>query len=181
MKPMFTIHAGEYLTGAYIEENCKEANVYVPTKDTGIDLLITSKDSKKIISLQVKSSKDFNATHEKKSRKSKIKGSGWWTLDRNKIKSSKADFWVLILHSFESSNDFIIIEPKLLLELFSNLDRKERKIQSYIMVTKNGTAFETRGLKDLDKESICDNTCKLSGRDLTKHLNNWGPIFDKLK
>jgi hypothetical protein len=69
----------------------------------------------------------------------------------------------------------------LLLELFSNLDRKERKIQSYIMVTKNGTAFETRGLKDLDKESICDNTCKLSGRDLTKYLNNWGPIFDKLK
>ena len=59
MKPMFTIHAGEYLTGAYIEENCKEANVYVPTKDTGIDLLITSKDSKKIVSLQVKSSKDL--------------------------------------------------------------------------------------------------------------------------
>jgi hypothetical protein len=181
MKPYFTIHAGEYLTGAYIEENCKEANVYVPTKDTGIDLLITSKDSKKIVSLQVKSSKDFNATHEKTSRKSKIKGSGWWTLDRNKIKSSKADFWIFILHSFESSNDFIIIDPKLLLEFFSNLDRKEKKIQSYITVTKHGTAFETRQLKDIDKENICDNKYESLERDLTKHLNNWGQIFDILK
>jgi hypothetical protein len=36
MKPIFTIHAGEYLVGSYIEEHYKYFNVWIPSKDTGI-------------------------------------------------------------------------------------------------------------------------------------------------
>ncbi len=43
MKPLFTIHAGEYLVGERIEKNFKEWNVWIPSKDTGIDLLVLTK------------------------------------------------------------------------------------------------------------------------------------------
>ena len=46
MKPLFTVHAGEYLVGSYIEENFKNLNVWVPSKDTGIDLLVTDSENK---------------------------------------------------------------------------------------------------------------------------------------
>jgi len=58
MQQMFTIHAGEYLIGSYIEENFKNYNVWVPSKDTGIDLLVTNSKNNKAVSLQVKYSKD---------------------------------------------------------------------------------------------------------------------------
>ena len=63
MKPLFTIHAGEYLTGEYIERNYPHWNVWVPSKDTGIDLLVTDETNSKTVSLQVKFSKDFNPTN----------------------------------------------------------------------------------------------------------------------
>ncbi|GAG73038.1 unnamed protein product [marine sediment metagenome] len=54
MRPMFTIHAGEYLVGSYIEEKLKDFNVWVPSKDKGVDLLVTDSKNKKTVSLQVK-------------------------------------------------------------------------------------------------------------------------------
>ena len=54
MKPIFTIHAGEYLVASYIEQKFKRFNVWIPSKDTGIDLLITDSNNKKTVSLQVK-------------------------------------------------------------------------------------------------------------------------------
>ena len=59
MKPISSIHAGEYLVGTHIEENYKTFNVWLPSKDTGIDLLVTDKTNNKTVSLQVKFSKDF--------------------------------------------------------------------------------------------------------------------------
>jgi len=44
LKPMFTVHEGEFLVGDYINRNLgKKHEVWVPTKDTGVDLLVTSK------------------------------------------------------------------------------------------------------------------------------------------
>src|SRR5690554_7689567 len=68
MQPLFTIHAGEYLVGSHIEQHLRDpngdkVNVWVPSKDTGIDLLVTDKTNKKTTSLQVKFSKDFLLTH----------------------------------------------------------------------------------------------------------------------
>lgn len=45
MQPLFSIHAGEYLVGSYIQENVREANgnkfsVSRPFKNAGTDLFI---------------------------------------------------------------------------------------------------------------------------------------------
>lgn len=42
MKSLFTVHAGEYFVGSHIETHYPKWNVWVPSKDTGIDLLVTN-------------------------------------------------------------------------------------------------------------------------------------------
>ncbi|MBI2272019.1 MAG: hypothetical protein HYU69_16895 [Bacteroidetes bacterium] len=181
MKPIFTIHAGEYLVAAEIEKSLRSATVWLPSKDTGIDLLLTDKTNKRTTSVQVKFSKDFNSTHVKEHLRPNIKGTGWWTLNREKIEKSPADYWIFILYSFEKkSNDFIIIEPKTILKIFASLDRKEKSIHCYITVTNNKKAFESRGLSKMDMQLLCDNKFVNPKRDLTKYLNNWGPIINSL-
>jgi hypothetical protein len=39
MRPIFTIHAGEFIVGEHLERKFKGLNIWVPTKDTGVDLL----------------------------------------------------------------------------------------------------------------------------------------------
>ena len=90
MKSIFTIHAGEYLVGSYIEKHFKKYNVWVPSKDTGIDLLVTNSKNNKTVSLQVKYSKDYSTTYMKPEFNNSFKTWGWWTLNRKKIQSSKS-------------------------------------------------------------------------------------------
>jgi hypothetical protein len=94
MKPIFTIHAGEYLVAATIEEQFPDYNIWLPGKDAGIDLLVSNADNTKTASLQVKFSKDFSYTHVKELFRSNVKRTGWWVLNKGKIESSKAHFWV---------------------------------------------------------------------------------------
>src|SRR5690606_37054420 len=105
MQPLFTIHAGEYLVGSHIEQHLRDpngdkVNVWVPSKDTGIDLLVTDKTNKKTTSLQVKFSKDFLLTHGRPEYRDKLLSCGWWTLDREKIRKSPADYWVFVRQSY---------------------------------------------------------------------------------
>ena len=154
----------------------------MPSKDTGIDLLLTDKKNKKTTSLQVKFSKDFNATAALEILRPNIKGTGWWALNKDKIEKSNAEFWIFILYSLEKkTNDFIIIEPKALLKIFNDLDRKDKTLHCYLTVTNNKKAFETRGLTKIEMQSVCDNTYTNTKRDLTKYLNNWTSITNSLK
>ena len=42
MKPIFTIHEGEFLAGDHINRKLgHKYDVWVPTKDSGVDLLVT--------------------------------------------------------------------------------------------------------------------------------------------
>ncbi|MEX1013724.1 MAG: hypothetical protein WDZ80_01010 [Candidatus Paceibacterota bacterium] len=180
MKPIFTIHAGEYLVASRIEKKFKGVNVWLPSKDTGIDLLLTDKTNKKTASIQVKFSKDFNTTHIKENLRPNIKGTGWWTLRREKIESSKSDFWVFVIYSFEKrTNDFVVIKPRELVKMYEKLDRGDR-IHSYITVTTKKTAFETRGLSKSEMQSIGENKFENKQRALTQYLNNWTPVIKML-
>lgn len=58
MRPMFTIHAGEYLVGLYVQQRLG-LNAWIPAKDTGIDLLVTDRENLRAVSLQAKYGKDF--------------------------------------------------------------------------------------------------------------------------
>lgn len=181
MKPIFTIHAGEYIVAATLEKKFRDFNIWLPSKDTGIDLLLTDKANTKTASLQVKFSKDFSTTHTKEIFRPNIKGAGWWTLNREKIKKSKADFWVFILYSLESkTHDFIIIKPSVLLTIFDNTNRTANSIHCYITVTNHDTVYETRGLNDKDMQLICSDTFVNRDRNLKKYLNDWTAIANKL-
>ncbi len=43
MRPLFTIHAGEYLVGSEIEQHFKKEklNVWIPSRGADIDLLVS--------------------------------------------------------------------------------------------------------------------------------------------
>src|SRR4249920_2150514 len=59
IRPLFTVHAGEFLVGELIEQTFPSLNVWVPAKDTGVDLLVTDVGARNAISLQVKLSRDY--------------------------------------------------------------------------------------------------------------------------
>jgi len=63
MKPLFTVHGGEYIVGSYIEQHYQRVNVWIPSRDTGVDLLVSDHRSRHATSLQVKYSKNFLVTH----------------------------------------------------------------------------------------------------------------------
>src|SRR5436305_1888957 len=46
MKPLFTIHAGEFLVASYIEQRFKDYLVWLPSRDLGVDLLLPTKPAK---------------------------------------------------------------------------------------------------------------------------------------
>ena len=49
MKPLFTIHGGEYLVGSYVEEHFRRVNVWGPSKDTGVDLLVSERHNRRSV------------------------------------------------------------------------------------------------------------------------------------
>lgn len=180
MKPLFTVHAGEFLVDCEIERRFRRVNVWIPAKDTGIDLLISSYDNKRTVSLQVKFSRDYLVTHMKEAALHKeLRSCGWWTPTRQQIEKSRAEYWVFVLVGFANrSTDFIIIKPGDLRKRFDAIHGKSaKKFHSYLWVTQKGECWETRGLNRADQLSIAEGTYKNEDRDFTAYLKNpWAPI-----
>jgi len=183
MKPLFTIHAGEYLVGDYIERTFPSWNVWLPSTDTGIDLLVTGANNGKAVSLQVKFSKDFNPTHGTPLLQSRLLAAGWWTHDAHKIQKSNADFWVFVLPSFvEKEISFIILSPRELLRRLAAIHGSGcKRIHSYLRVTKTKRCWEARGLPNADQELIALDRFTDENRDFTQFLNAWKQIEVRLK
>ena len=179
MKPLFTIHAGEFLVDNEIERRFRSVNVWIPAKDTGIDLLVSDNDNKRTLSLQVKFSRDYLITNLKDALfLSGLSACGWWTPTRKQIKDSRADYWVFVLVGFANrSSDYIIIKPDDLLERFNKIHGAAGlKFQSYLWVTQAGKCWETRGLNRSAQLLIAKNEYAEPARDFTAYLNNWTPI-----
>lgn len=179
MKPLFTIHAGEFLVDCEIERKFRRVNVWIPAKDTGIDLLVSNNDNSKTVSLQVKFSRDYLVTHLKEAAfQRELRACGWWTPTRQQIKKSRAQYWIFVLVGFANrSTDFIIITPDDLLKRLDAIHGKTaKKFQSYLWVTQQGKCYETRGLHLADRLLIAEKKFSNEPRDFTKYLNNWTPI-----
>jgi len=175
MRPIFTIHAGEYLVGSYIEANLKELNVWIPAKDTGVDLLITDKRNHKVVSLQVKFSKDFNSTNDADIKE--LKSRGWWALKRSKIQNSTADIWVFVLYAFDQKKPvFVVIEPRELLKRLKRIHGNKSLYHIYFVITKGNKCWEARGLKKRDQYLVAQNHYSEARRDFTPSLNDWKAI-----
>lgn len=173
MKPLFTIHAGEYVVGDFLERQFRDVNLWVPSKDTGIGLLVTDKKNKKTVSLQVKFSRDFLA-HMPIVFQKPLKACGWWSLNREKIAKSSADYWVFVLVGFERrSTDFVVIKPLELLKRLDALHTRAKTIQSYLWVTEKRKCWETRGLKRKEQIEIAQDLFSDKSRDFSSYLNDW--------
>lgn len=183
MKPMFTVHVGEYLVGEHIERAFPRWNVWLPSKDTGIDLLISDAKNRKTVSLQVKFSKDFNPTHGSVLLQSRLLAAGWWKDDPKKIRESTADFWVFVLPSFvEKQTSFIIVRPAVLLRRLRAIHGRSTKVvHSYLRVTKTKRCWEARGLANADQDLIALDRYSNPDRDFTVYLNAWKQIEKELR
>jgi hypothetical protein len=174
MRPIFTIHAGEYLVASEIEKRFRDLRVWIPSKDTGIDLLVTDDRQNKMASLQVKFSKDYFGTANQAAAPPEIASSGWWTFRRDKIASSAADFWVLTLYQFQTRTfDFVVISPLHLLARYDKLAPKANIIQSYFCITRAGRCWETRGLGKAEMTAIRSGEYSNKTRDFSVYLNAW--------
>lgn len=174
MKPIFTIHAGEYLVGTEIEESFPDLRVWLPSKDTGVDLLVTDNRHRKVASLQVKFSKDYLGTGKNSAATPAIRSGGWWKFDQRKIEISQADYWVFVLYQFHTrAFDFVVIPPAKLLERYRQIGVRTTVIQSYFWVTTEGRCWETRGLPKPELAKICDGTYTQRARDFSRFLNAW--------
>jgi len=179
MRPIFTLHAGEYLVGLYVQQRLK-LNVWIPAKDTGIDLLVTDRKNRRTVSLQVKYGKDFLPGKSAALRKS-LRCISWFTLDRDKLKASPAEFWVFVLYGFKSKvPDFVII-PTAQLQPRAAKIHKSGTLHIYLCSGKT-FCWETRGLP-VDMLQMKEGVRNEPLRDFTQYLNakGWVAITDKLK
>jgi hypothetical protein len=178
MRPIFTIHAGEFMVGQHLEKMGK--NIWIPTKDSGVDLLVTNSDSTKSIALQIKFSRDFlPAMKLPLSMQGRLRSCTWFTLNRNKLVRSRAKLWVLVLRGFErNSVDYIVIAPAELRKKLEQIHGIIDTYQAYVWVAKHGRgkAWLTRGLRKAARSQIGDNTFIDDMRDLSRYLNNWDAI-----
>lgn len=173
MRPIFTIHAGEYLVATEIERAFPGLQIWIPSRDTGVDLLVTDGRQTKVASLQVKFSKDYlGATGSAPSPV--MVSTGWWTFQRQKIVTSPADYWVLVLYQFQSRQfDFVIVPPRELLARYDRIAPGQASIQSYVTVTTKKRCWETRGLDKFSKAAVEAGVYTNADRDFSQYLNAW--------
>ena len=177
MRPIFTVHAGEYLVASEIEVLFPEHRVWIPSKDDGIDLLVTNKLCQKPTSIQVKFSKDHLASGENAHATAEIKSGDWWKLNRRKLLESPADLWVLVLCEFENRKyDYVVIPPKELAHRYNTIAPNAETIQSYFWVTRAGRCWETRGLGKSELQAVCNGSFVSEPRNFTTFLNSWLPF-----
>jgi hypothetical protein len=177
MKPLFTVHGGEYLVGSYIEQHFKRVNVWVPSRDTGIDLLVSNRQNSHAVSLQVKFAKDWLVTHMKPEFQEPLRACGWWTINQDKLQSSSADFWVFVLVGFaRRTTDYVIVPTKELRRRLRSIHGPHKVIQSYLWVTMHDRCWETRGLRRADQLHTANGNYRNTVRDFTECLNRWTPI-----
>ena len=160
--------------------------MWIPSKDTGIDLLVSDRKNRRTASLQVKFGKDFlpamTADHQEP-----LRVCTWFTINRHKLRVSQADYWVFVLSGFKRhSPDFVIVPTadfKRRLGRIHGLTGKEM-IQSYLWVTERSRCWETRDLEDGkdDERRIAAGVYENPVRELTKYLNEkgWNALAKKL-
>ena len=182
MRSLFTVHAGEVLVGSEIEQRFKNAAIWLPAKDTGVDVLVTNPKRDRVVSLQVKFSHDFLITHMKSIYQEGLLACGWWTHSRKKILASEADLWVFALQAFDPKRtQFVLIPPKDLYRRLSQIHGTADRVHSYLWVTKKGKCWETRGLSKRDEILIANHAYRDPQRDFSSYLNAWDGLGRSLK
>lgn len=178
MKPLFTIHAGEYIFGQHIEDNFKNARLWIPSKDTGIDFLISDSSIQSTVSIQVKMSKTYMPFTTKNKFDEVLTAGGWFVFSYEALDKSPADIWSLVLVTPERRRKpvFINIPPKILLNRLIEIHGIKKSYHLYPMLLKikdEKLCLEGRGLSNREKSKLIDGQLKIAARDISKFEDNW--------
>lgn len=178
MRPLFTIHAGEFLVGEFIERNFPTLHVWIPSKDTGVDLLVTDTSAQNAVSLQVKLSRDYKKPEAVDEFQRVLIAAGWHTLNHHKLLTSTADYWVFVLVSLERriQPQFIVIPPKKLLDRLVAIHGKQERYHFYPWVIQTGVCLHGRGLTKKECAQLASGLLELGDRDLKPFLGNWSAL-----
>jgi hypothetical protein len=108
MKPLFTIHEGEFLVGDHINREFRHKyDVWGPTRDSGVDLLVTRKQRQgRAVALQVKFSRGFDIPEDMARR---LVATGWFKLDPPKLRKSRAELWVFTILTLRHEKHFVVV------------------------------------------------------------------------
>ena len=173
MKPIFTIHEGEFLVGEYLSRRLKHRyDVYVPVKDRGIDLLVAHRQKRvPPVSIQVKFSRSFG---HRNTAPDVFMARGWYTVNPQKVRESPADLWVFAIMTLRHDAHFVIIP---LGELRKRMPRtRASRWHLYLTVYKGDRCYDTRGLTNAKVRDLLDHGCNEPRRDYSTYLNDWNQI-----
>jgi len=182
MRPLFTVHAGEFIVGEFIEQTFRNLNVWLPSKDTGIDFLVTDKKNTSTVSLQVKLSRDYRKPEAVDDFQQGLIAAGWLTISHEKIEKSQANYWVFVLVSNERkwTPHFIVIKPVELLARLSRIHGNKRSYHFYpwIINTNDNSsiALQGRGLNANERLSLMRDGIKDEDRNFTTFLEDWSAL-----
>jgi len=176
MKPLFTIHEGEFLVGDYISRNfARKYDVWVPTKDSGVDLLVTRKGHNgKPVGLQVKFSRSFDI-HKDFSRD--VLATSWYTLDPKKIRRSEAQLWVFVFMTLRHERYFVLIPTP---ELRRRIPRGCRsKWNLYLWAYARGACYQVRDLNLAGRLNAVRRGVQDPYQDFSMYFEAWR-LLDKM-
>ena len=175
MKPLFTIHEGEFLVGDHINRKLgHKYDVWVPTKDSGVDLLVTCKRRKgRAVGLQVKFSRGLSIGEEMARH---LMATSWFTLEPEKIRKSQADLWVFVILTLKHEEHFVVIPTR---ELRKRIPRGQGgKWNLYLWVFDNRSCYQVRDLGREEKLDIPHRGVRNQHHDFSEWLENW-ELLDK--
>lgn len=170
MKPLFTIHEGEFLVGDHVNRKLgHKYDVWVPTKDSGVDLLVTRKRRDgRAAGLQVKFSRGFDIREDMARH---LIATSWYTLNPTKIRDSQAELWVFVILTLRHEEHFVVIPRQ---ELQRRIPRQVSKIwHLYLSVFTDGSCYETRNLPKEERLDLHHRGVRDRRRDFSEWWENW--------
>jgi hypothetical protein len=180
MTPIFTVHAGEYLVGTYLERTFQNCRVWIPSKDSGIDLLLTDGACSRAVPLQVKYSRDYAHSSPVDLTRRSITRATFITVKREKIVASPARYWIIVLHSFTTKDPrFLVVTPQELLKRIQKHHGRRANYILYFNVVNENKCWEMRAPRAEMKVALDVGTITRS-RDFTDTLDNWSQVRDEI-
>lgn len=177
MTPIFTVHAGEYLVGSYLERELRNCRVWIPSKDTGIDMLLTNESCSRAVPLQIKYSRDYVESSPIDPISRSMTRSSFIRVQRRKIQTSAARYWIIVLHSFTSrSSRYVVVNPSELLKRIEAHHGRRDIYSLYFCVVGDAQCWEVRGLRRRQLRAALDAGAVTPSRDFSRFLDDWSKI-----
>ena len=180
MTPAFTVHAGEYLVGTHLERTFRGCRVWIPSKDVGIDLLLTDASCSRAVPLQVKYSRDYADSSPVNPAFPGITRSSFLSVQRQKIETAPARYWIVVLHSFSSKSPrFLVITPSELLNRIEAHHGRQNTYRLYFCVVDEAKCWELRCPVAEKRDALTSGTIT-SSRDFSGFLDDWSKIHHEI-